>query len=303
MWELDHKEGWVPRNWCFWTVVLDKNLESPLDSKEIKPVNPKGNQPWIFIGRTDAEAETPIFWPPDAESWLTGKDPDTGKDRGQEEKGVTEDEMVGWHYQFNGLLEIVKDREVWCVAVHGVAESYTTERLNNNSGRLRRVSKFPCLVPSGSTNLDLGGRCLQLFRAAQSSPACQVPGPFWAGFHSGQCQIHRQGRIFSCLFIQLKESFLSNCRHQVVRKTIAVFLDHFFTSITNAFLFSPEISFHLPIFCKVVDHLTNPSVLHPSLYLQSLSIQDSAYCFMKQSISHFPLNININIIDLSHKSF
>jgi len=111
------------------------------------------------------------------------------------------------------------------------------------------------------------------------------------------------GRIFSCLFLQLKESFLSNCRHQVVRKTIAVFLDHFFTSITNAFLFSPEISFHLPIFCKVVDRLANPSVLHPSLYLQSLSIQDSAYCFMKQSISHFPLNININIIDLSHKSF
>ena len=113
----------------------------------------------------------------------------------QEEKGVTEDEMVGWHHQFNGLLEIVKDREVWCAAVHGVAESDMTERLNNNSGRLRRVSKFPCLVPSGPTNLDLGGRCLQLFRAAQSSLACQVPGPFWVGFHSGQCQIHRQGRI------------------------------------------------------------------------------------------------------------
>ena len=88
----------------------------------------------------------------------------------------------------------------------------------------------------------------------------------------------------------------------MVRKTIAVFLDHFFTSITNAFLFPPEISFHLPIFCKVVD-LANPSALHPSFYHQSLSIQDSAYCFMKQSMSHFPLNININIIDLSHKSF
>ena len=89
MWELDHKEGWAPRNWCFWTVGLEKTLESPLDCKEIKPVNPKGNQPWIFIGRIDAE--TPIFWPPDAKSQLIGKDLDAGKDWRQEEKGVTED--------------------------------------------------------------------------------------------------------------------------------------------------------------------------------------------------------------------
>ena len=82
MWELDHKEGWVLKNWCFHTVVLEKKLESPLDSKEIKPVNPKGNQPWIVIGMTDAEAEAPIFWPPDVKSQLTGKDPDAGKDRG-----------------------------------------------------------------------------------------------------------------------------------------------------------------------------------------------------------------------------
>ena len=99
MWELDHKEGWAVKNWCFWIVVLEKTLESPLDSKEIKPVNPKGNQPWIFFGRTDAEA--PILWPPDAKSWLIGKDPDAGKDWGQEEKGMTEDEMVGWH-RLNG---------------------------------------------------------------------------------------------------------------------------------------------------------------------------------------------------------
>ena len=89
MWELDHKEGCAAKNWCFWTVVLEKTLESPLDSKELKPVNPKGNQPWIFIGRTDAEAEAPILCPPDAKSWLIGKDPDAGKDWGQEEKGVT----------------------------------------------------------------------------------------------------------------------------------------------------------------------------------------------------------------------
>ena len=101
MWKLDHKESWAPKNWIFWTVVL-KTLESPLDYKEIKPVNPKGNQSWIFIGRTDAEAETPILWPPDAKSWLIWKDPDAGKDRGQEKKGMTEDEMVGWYHQLNG---------------------------------------------------------------------------------------------------------------------------------------------------------------------------------------------------------
>ena len=102
MWELDHKEGWAPKNWCFWTVVLEKTLESPLDCKEIQPVNPKGNQSWIFIGRTDAEAETPILWPPDVKSWLTGKDPDTGENWGQKEKGVIEDEMVGCYHWLNG---------------------------------------------------------------------------------------------------------------------------------------------------------------------------------------------------------
>ena len=101
MWELDPKEGWAP-NWCLQVVVLEKSLESPLDSKEIKPVNLKGNQPWIFIETTDAEAETPALWPPDANSWLIGNDPDAGKGWRQEEKGTTEDEMVGWHHQLNG---------------------------------------------------------------------------------------------------------------------------------------------------------------------------------------------------------
>ena len=101
MWELDHKEDWVLKNWRFQTMVLEKTLEGPLDSKEIKPVNPKENQSWIFTGRTDAEAEAPIFWPPDVKSWLTGKDPDAGKDWRQE-KGMTEDEMVGWHHWLNG---------------------------------------------------------------------------------------------------------------------------------------------------------------------------------------------------------
>ena len=102
MWELDYKENWAPKNLCFWTVVLEKTLESPLDCKEIQPVHPKGYQPWMFIGRTDAEAETPILWPPDGKSWFTGKDPDAGKDWGQEEKAVTEDKMVGWHHWLNG---------------------------------------------------------------------------------------------------------------------------------------------------------------------------------------------------------
>ena len=101
MWELDNKESWE-QNWCFWTEVLDKTLQSPLDWKEIQPVHPKGDQSWVFIGRTDVEAETPILWPPDAKGWLIWKDPEAGKDCRQEEKGATEDEMVGWHHQHNG---------------------------------------------------------------------------------------------------------------------------------------------------------------------------------------------------------
>ena len=101
MWELDYKESWALKNWCFWTVILEKNLESPLDCKEIQPVNPKGNQSWIFIGRTDAEAETPILWPADVKNWLIWKNPDAGKDWRQEEKGMTEDEMVEWHHCLN----------------------------------------------------------------------------------------------------------------------------------------------------------------------------------------------------------
>ena len=101
MWELDYKESWVPKRWCFWTVVLEKTLESPLDCKEIPLVHPKGNQSWMFIGRTDAEAETPIIWPPDVKNWLSGKGPDAGKDW-RRDKGTTEDEMVLWHHWLDG---------------------------------------------------------------------------------------------------------------------------------------------------------------------------------------------------------
>ena len=129
MWELDCKESWVLKNWCFWTVVLEKTLESPLDCKEIQPVHPKGDQSWMFIWRTDAEAETPIVWP-DVKSSLVGKDPDAGKDWEQEEKATTEDEMVGWHHWFNGheleqALGVGDGQEAWHAAVHGVAKSRT----------------------------------------------------------------------------------------------------------------------------------------------------------------------------------
>ena len=102
MWDLDHKESWAPKNWCFWTVVLEKTLESPLDCKEIQPVHPKGDQSWIFIRRNDAEAEIPVFWRPDVKNWFIGKDPDAGKDWRWEHKGMTEDEMIGWHHQLDG---------------------------------------------------------------------------------------------------------------------------------------------------------------------------------------------------------
>ena len=135
MWELDCKDSWEPKNWCLWTVVLEKTLEIPLDCKEIQPVHPK-DQSWVFLGRIDFEAETPILWPPDAKSWLIWKDPDAGKDWGQEEKGTTEDEMVGWHHRLNGhgfgWTPGVGDGQggLACCGSWGHKESDTTEQLN-----------------------------------------------------------------------------------------------------------------------------------------------------------------------------
>ena len=138
MWELDRKEGWAPNNWCFWTVVLEKTLESPLDCKKIQPAHPKGNQSWIFIGRTDVEAKTPIPWPPDAKSCLIWKDPDAGKDWRQE-KEMTEGQIVGWHHWLSGheLEQTVGDSEeqasLACCSPWGHRELDAAEQLNNNN--------------------------------------------------------------------------------------------------------------------------------------------------------------------------
>ena len=136
MWELDFKGSWAQKNWCFWTVVLEKTLERPLDCKEIQLVHPKGDQSWVFIGKTDVEAETPILWPPDAKSWHIGKDPDASKDWGQEAKGMTEDELVRWHHRLNGH-EFGQARGVGdgqgglaCCGSWGCKESDMTERLD-----------------------------------------------------------------------------------------------------------------------------------------------------------------------------
>ena len=152
MCELDHKEGWAPKNWCFWAVVLEKTLESLLDSKEIQSVHPKGNQSWIFIRRTDAKAETPILWPPNVKSRLIGKDLDVGKEWGQEVKGITEDETVGWHHWLNGheSEQTLGDGEgqgsLACYSPWGCKALNMIERLNNNNNYIYRnlwLSDFP----------------------------------------------------------------------------------------------------------------------------------------------------------------
>ena len=135
IWELDHKERWATENWCFWIVLLEKTLKSPLDCKEIKPANPKGNQSWIFIGRTDAEAEVPILWPLHVKGWLTGKDPDAGQDWSQEKKRVTEDEMIGWQHQLNRhefqqALGVDGQRSLVCCSPWGHKQSDTSKWLN-----------------------------------------------------------------------------------------------------------------------------------------------------------------------------
>ena len=151
MWELDYKESWAPNNWCFWTVVLEKTLESPLDCKEIQLVHLKEDQSWVFIGRTDVEAETPILWPLDVKSWLIWKDPDAGKDWRQKEKETTKYEMVGWHHWLNG-------HQIQCCP-WGLKESDMTERLNNNNNTI-----FSSILDCGQRLLYCQSLCEKNFK-------------------------------------------------------------------------------------------------------------------------------------------
>ena len=185
MCELAYKESWAPKNWCFWTLVLEKTLESPLDSKEIQSVHPKGDQSWVFIGRTDAEA--PILWPHDAKNWLIGKDPDAGKDWRQEEKGTTEDEIVRWHHRLMGmslskLQGLVTDREAWHDAVHGVTKSWTrwsdwTDWLAHQFFR----KEYPCPTLRSWENF-----CESLYKKLQKQNGIfkVLPEQLWWSAHS-----------------------------------------------------------------------------------------------------------------------
>ena len=164
---VNYKENWAPKNWYFWIVVLEKTLESPLDSKEIQPVHPKGDQSWVFIGRTDAEAETPILWPPHAKSWFIWKDPHAGKDWGQEEKGTTEDEMVGWHHRHNGhgfgWTPGVGDGQggLACCGSWGRKKLDMTERLNWNWVTLQQWEQIIYILFYAITWVNASNKMLQ----------------------------------------------------------------------------------------------------------------------------------------------
>ena len=212
MWELDCEEGWAPKNWCFWTVVLEKTLEGPLDCKEIQPVHSEGDQPWDFFGRSDTKAETPVLWPPHVKSWLIGKDCDAGRDWGQEEKGTTEDEMAGWHHWLDGResewTSGVGDGQGGLAAIHGIAKSQTrlsdwTELMdinlidNNNSPNItlliRELSN--CRVKQSKAYLSMKWNTMQTINLIMCSvliiwaslvpqmvislPQCGRPGFHW----------------------------------------------------------------------------------------------------------------------------
>ena len=156
MWELGYKESLAPKNWCFWTVVLEKILESPLDCKESQSVYPKGDQSWVSIGRTDAEAETPILWPPHAKSWLIGKDLDARRDWGQEEKGTTEDEMTGWHHQLDGHETWANSGSWWWTGRPGVLQFMGSQRIEHDwATELNWTDDYTVEVMNRFKGLDL----------------------------------------------------------------------------------------------------------------------------------------------------
>ena len=185
MWELDCEESQAPKNWCFWTVVLEKTLVSPLDCKEIQPVHPKGDQSWVFIGRIDAEAETPILWLPHAKCWLIGKDPDAGRDWGQEEKRTTEDEIAGWHHRLDGhefeWTPGVGDGQegLACCNSWGCKESDMTERLNRTemmaSLVVQMVKSLPAIQETWVQSLDWKDPLEKRIATHSSILACRIP--------------------------------------------------------------------------------------------------------------------------------
>jgi len=195
MWELDCEEGWVLKNWCFWTVVLEKTLESPLDCKEIQPVHPKGDQSLVFFGRNDAKAEAPIHWPPHAKSWLIGKDSDAGRDWGQEEKGTTEDEMAGWHHQLDGCESEwtpgVGDGQggLACCDSWGCEESDTTEWLNWTDRHWTRSPLSPWVIgkktknqPNNNEHFEHPDGSLNLFITKENQ------APWWNGYSTSEAR-------------------------------------------------------------------------------------------------------------------
>ena len=207
MWELDCEEGWVPKNWCFWTVVLEKTLESSLDCKEVQPVRSEGDQPWDFFGRNDAKAETPVLWTPHAKSWLIGKDSDAGRDWGQEEKGTTEDEMAEWHHWLDGhesgWTPGVDDGQggLGCCVSWGHKESDTTERLNWTELNWYLYSFLYgfCVSITGfwfMVTMVFISDCI-IFKII----SFKSPNHLWYFVLSSLLLIHFSGFLFVCLFL------------------------------------------------------------------------------------------------------
>ena len=241
MWELDHIEGWAPKNWCFWTVVLEKTFESPLDHKEIQAVHPKGNQSWKFTGRTDAEADAPILWPLDAKNWLSGKDPDAGKDRRQEEKGTKEDEIVGWHHWLNGYEfgQTLGDGEgqgsLACCSPWGGKESDTTEQLNNNSSSSVPVVCSPTLADTwrNHTRATVPPPAPQV--AAFSSPSC------WSSPSEGLLQLlvaDAGGGPVSCMSVCTGQHVFLQVSHKDCHSPTVP------GKCISSFVFSPDTEHH-----------------------------------------------------------